>query len=114
MSIKDKAKKLGKAIIFKKLFEDIKANREPIEEDIAKLKELIEEWKAEAPEDLNLVLASILVKFEEGSIVDPKAEFEKAKVEYHAEDEDILPWFENQIEIIEAEKAEEEAEEADE
>ena len=40
------------------------------------------------------------------------SEFEKAKVEYHVEDEDILPWFENQIEIIEAEKeAEAEVEE---
>ena len=43
---------------------------------------------------------------------DAKAEFEQAKAEYHAEDEDILPWFENQIEIIEAEKeAEAEVEE---
>ena len=109
MGIKSAAKKVGKAIIFMKLFEDIKANKEPIEADIAKLKEIIEEWLAEAPDDLNAILASILVKAKEGSIEDPKAEFEQAMAEYHAEDEDILPWFENQIEFIEAEKAEEEA-----
>ena len=51
MGIKSAAKKVGKAIIFMKLFEDIKNNKEPIEADIAKLKEIIEEWKAEAPED---------------------------------------------------------------
>ena len=106
MSIKSKAKKVGKAIIFMKLFEDLKANKEPIGQNIAKLKELIEEWKAEAPNDLNVVLASILVKAQEGNVEDAKAEFEQAKAEYHAEDEDILPWFENQIEIIEAEKEE--------
>ncbi|WP_295617905.1 hypothetical protein [uncultured Methanobrevibacter sp.] len=114
MGIRSAAKKVGKAIVFMKLFEDLKANRGLIEEDIAKLKEIIEEWKAEAPNDLNLVLASILVKAEEGTVEDPKEEFEKAKAEYHAEDEDILPWFENQIEVIEAEKeaeAEAEAEE---
>ena len=112
MGIKSAAKKVGKAIIFMKLFEDIKNNKEPIEADIAKLKEIIEEWLAEAPDDLNAILASILVKAKEGSVEDPKAEFEQAMAEYHAEDEDILPWFENQIEIIEAEKeAEAEAEE---
>ena len=109
MGIKSAAKKVGKAIIFMKLFEDIKANKEPIEADIAKLKEIIEEWLAEAPDDFNAILASILVKAKEGSIEDPKAEFEQAMAEYHAEDEDILPWFENQIEFIEAEKAEEAA-----
>jgi hypothetical protein len=111
MGIKSAAKKVGKAIIFMKLFEDIKNNKEPIEADIAKLKEIIEEWLAEAPDDLNAILASILVKAKEGSVEDPKAEFEQAMAEYHAEDEDILPWFENQIEIIEAEKEEEAAEE---
>ena len=111
MGIKSAAKKVGKAIIFMKLFEEIKANKEPLEADIAKLKEIIEEWKAEAPEDLNAILASILVKAKEGSVEDPKAEFEQAMAEYHAEDEDILPWFENQIEFIEAEKAEEAVEE---
>ena len=91
MGIKSAAKKVGKAIIFMKLFEEIKANKEPLEADIAKLKEIIEEWKAEAPEDKTAILASILVK---------------------AQDEEILPWFENQIEIIEAEKeAEAEVEE---
>ena len=48
MGIKSAAKKVGKAIIFMKLFEEIKANKEPLEADIAKLKEIIEEWKAEA------------------------------------------------------------------
>lgn len=108
MSIKSKAKKVGKAIVFMKLFEDIKANKEPLEADIAKLKEIIEEWKAEAPDDLNAILASILVKAHEGTVEDPKAEFQQAMAEYHAEDEEILPWFENQIEFIEAEKADEE------
>ena len=111
MGIKSAAKKVGKAIIFMKLFEDLKNNKEPIEADIAKLKEIIEEWKAEAPNDLNAILASILVKAQEGSVEDAKAEFEQAKAEYHAEDEDILPWFESQIEIIEAEKEEEAVEE---
>ena len=96
MGIKSAAKKVGKAIIFMKLFEEIKANKEPLEADIAKLKEIIEEWKAEAPEDKTAILASILVKAQEGNV----------------EDEEILPWFENQIEIIEAEKeAEAEVEE---
>lgn len=111
MGIKSAAKKVGKAIIFMKLFEDLKANKEPIEADLAKLKEIIDEWNAEAPNDLNAILASILVKAQEGSVDDAKAEFEQAKAEYHAEDEDILPWFENQIEIIEAEKEAEAAEE---
>ena len=44
MGIKNAAKKVGKAIIFMKLFEEIKANKEPIEADIAKLKEIIEEF----------------------------------------------------------------------
>ena len=111
MSIKSKAKKVGKAILFMKMFEDLMANKENIEADIAKLKEIIEEWKAEAPDDLNAVLASILVGAKEGSIEDPEAEFKQAMAEYHAEDEDILPWFENQIEVIEAENEEEAVEE---
>ena len=74
MGIKSAAKKVGKAIIFMKLFEDIKNNKEPIEEDIAKLKEIIEEWKAEAPEDKTAILASILVKAQEGNVEDAKAE----------------------------------------
>ena len=111
MSIKSKAKKVGKAIIFMKLFEDLQANKEPIAEDIAKLKEIIEDWLAEAPDDLNAILASILVKAKEGSVEDPKEEFKQAMAEYHAEDEDILPWFENQIDVIEAEKEEEADEE---
>ena len=41
MGIKSAAKKVGKAIIFMKLFEDIKDNKEPIEADIAKLKMLL-------------------------------------------------------------------------
>lgn len=114
MGIKSAAKKVGKAIVFMKLFEDLKSNRGLIEEDIAKLKEIIDEWKAEAPNDLNLVLASILIKAEEGSIEDPKEEFEKAKAEYNAEDEDVLPWFESQIAVIEAEKEAEAAVEAEE
>lgn len=109
MDIKSKAKEIGKTGVFMKLFEDIKASKEPIAENIAKLKENIEEWKAEAPDDLNLALASILVKAHEGSIEEAKAEFEQAKSKYQAEDEDIIPWFESQIEFIEAEKAEEEA-----
>jgi len=99
MGIKSKAKKLGKAIIFIKLFEDIKANKE---EDISKLKELIGEWKAEAPDDLNCVLASILVDAQDGTIEDPKAEFEEAKAQYNAEDLDSLPWFESQIDNLAA------------
>lgn len=104
MSIKSKAKKLGRAIIFIKLFEEIKANKE---KDISKLKELIGEWEAESPDDLNCVLASILVDAEEGTIEDPKAEFEEAKAQYNAEDLDSLPWFESQIENLTA--ADEEA-----
>ena len=38
-----------------------------------------------------------------------KAEVEKAKSEYGAEDLDLVPWFESQIETIEAEKEEEAA-----
>ena len=66
------------------MFEDLKANKEPIAEDISKLKENIEEWKAEAPDDLNCVLASILVNAQDGSVEDAKAEFEEAKSQYNA------------------------------
>lgn len=115
MTLKDKAKKVGKAVIFMKLFEDIMANREQREEDFAKLKAHIEEWLAEAPDDLNAILASILVKAPDSSADEIKEEFEKAKAEYHAEDEDILPWFESQIDVItqEAEEAEAAGEEED-
>lgn len=111
MSLKSKAKKIGKAVIFVKLFEDLMANKDKREEDIAKLRIHIEEWKAEAPDDLNAILASILMKAPDSSPDEIKAEFEQAKAEYHAEDEDILPWFESQIENItkEGEEAEEEA-----
>lgn len=109
MSIKDKAKKIGRAVLFMKLFEEIKANKEPIAEDLAKLKELVEEWKAEAPDDLNQVLASILVKFHEGSLEDADAEFEQAKEQYQAADEDMIPWFESQVEYLRAEKEKEKA-----
>ncbi|ADC45943.1 hypothetical protein mru_0091 [Methanobrevibacter ruminantium M1] len=113
MSLKSKAKKIGKAVIFVKLFEDLMANKDKREEDIAKLRIHIEEWKAEAPDDLNAILAAILMKAPDSSPDEIKAEFEQAKAEYHAEDEDILPWFESQIENItkEGEEAEEEAEE---
>lgn len=111
MSLKSKAKKIGKAVIFVKLFEDLMANKDKREEDIAKLRIHIEEWKAEAPDDLNAILAAILMKAPDSSPDEIKAEFEQAKAEYHAEDEDILPWFESQIENItkEGEEAEEEA-----
>ena len=66
------------------MFEDLKANKEQIAEDISKLKEIIEEWKAEAPDDLNCVLASILVNAQDGSVEDAKAEFEEAKSQYNA------------------------------
>ena len=46
---------------------------------------------------MNCVLASILVNAQDGSVEDAKAEFEEAKSQYNAEDEDILPWFESQI-----------------
>lgn len=107
MDVKKKAKKVGRAILFMKLFEAIRANKEPIAENIVKLKELLEEWKAESPEDLNFVLASILVKVDEGSIEDAEAEFEQAKAQYQTEDEDMIPWFESQVEAIRAEKEKE-------
>lgn len=109
MSIKSKAKKIGKAILFKKLFEELMANRGLIAEDIARLRQVIEEWRTETPDDLNVVLASILVNVHDGSVEDAKAEYEQAKAEYNAEDEDVLPWFENQIDTILAEKEAEEA-----
>lgn len=109
MSIKNKAKKIGKAVMFMRLFEKIMANKEPIAEDIAKLKEILKEWKAESPDDLNPILASILVRVHEGSVEDAEAEFEQAKEQYQTEDEDMIPWFESQVEVIKAEKAKEEA-----
>lgn len=112
MSLKSKAKKIGKAVIFVKLFEDLMANKDKREEDIAKLRIHIEEWKAEAPDDLNAILAAILMKAPDSSPDEIKAEFEQAKAEYHAEDEDILPWFESQIENITKEGEEAEEEEA--
>lgn len=84
MSLKNKAKKNRKSSSLHEVFEDLKANKEPIAEDISKLKEIIEEWKAEAPDDLNCVLASILVNAQDGSVEDAKAEFEEAKSQYNA------------------------------
>ena len=109
MSLKSKAKKIGKAILFKKLFDEIMAKKENRDEDLLKLSQFIEEWKAEAADDLNVILASILIKAQDTPAEDIKAEVEKAKVEYHAEDEDVLPWFENQIDAILEEKENEEA-----
>lgn len=106
MSLKKKAKKLGKAIIFKKLFDEFKAKKQRRKEDLVILIEYIDEWKAESPDDLNCILASILVNAEDGSAEDVQAEYEKAKAEYHAEDEDILPWFESQIENLTSEDEE--------
>ena len=100
MSIKNKAKKVGKAILFKKLFDELKAKKQRRKEDLVILIELIDEWKAENPDDLNCVLASILVNAEDSSPEEVKAEVEKAKAEYHAEDEDLLPWFESQIDNL--------------
>ena len=100
MSIKNKAKKVGKAILFKKLFDELKAKKQRKKEDLVILIELIDEWKAENPDDLNCVLASILVNAEDSSPEEVKAEVEKAKAEYHAEDEDLLPWFESQIDNL--------------
>lgn len=104
MSIKSAAKKVGKALIFQKLYAEFKANKE--NGSLDELKQHIEEWKADASNDLNCILASILVQAEEGSIDDVQAEVEKAKSEYGAEDLDLVPWFESQIETIEAEKEE--------
>ena len=98
MSIKSKAKKIGAALIFQKLYSDFKAKQE--NGDLDKLKEHIEEWKASAPDDLNAILASILVKAHEGSAEDVQAEVEKAKSVYNAEDSDLVPWFESQLENI--------------
>ena len=92
--------KIGKAIIFKKMFEDLMAKKERREADFSILIEHIEVWKEESPDDLNAILASILVKAQDASPDDIKAEYEQAKAEYHAEDEEILPWFESQIENI--------------
>ena len=100
MSIKNKAKKVGKAILFKKIFDELKAKKQRRKEDLVILIELIDEWKAENPDDLNCVLASILVNAEDSSPEEVKAEVEKAKAEYHAEDEDLLPWFESQIDNL--------------
>lgn len=105
MGIKSAAKKVGKALIFQKLYSEFKASGE--NGNLDDLKQLVEEWRANASDDLNCVLASILVQAEEGSIDDVQAEVEKAKSEYGAEDLDLVPWFESQIETIEAEKAEE-------
>lgn len=111
MSLKSKAKKLGKALIFQKMYSDFKAKKERRNEDITILIEYIEEWKETAPDDLNCVLASILVDAQDGSTEDIQAEVEKAKAEYNAEELDLVPWFESQIETIEEEKEAEEAEE---
>ena len=111
MSFKKRVLKLGAALVFQKLYLDFKAQMENGEGDLSVLKEYIEQWKENVPNDLNCILASILVDAHEGSIEDVGEAVEKAKVEYHAEDEDMLPWFESQIENIdfgdEAEAAEE-------
>ena len=111
MSIKKKAKKIGRAILFKKLYDELKAKKERKKEDLVILVELVEEWKAENPDDLNCVLASILVNAEDSSPEEVKAEVEKAKAEYNAEDSDMLPWFESQIENLDYGDEEEAVEE---
>lgn len=100
MSIKTKAKKLGKALIFQRLYSDFKAKKERREEDFLILAELIDDWKKETPNDLNCVLASILINAEDSSPEEVKAEVEKAKTEYDADNSDLLPWFESQIENL--------------
>lgn len=100
MSIKTKAKKLGKALIFQRLYSDFKAKKERREEDFLILAELIDDWKKETPDDLNCVLASILINAEDSSPEEVKAEVEKAKTEYDADNSDLLPWFESQIENL--------------
>lgn len=110
MSLKSKAKKLGKALIFKRLYSDFKAKKERREEDFLILAELIEDWKAQSPDDLNAVLASILVNAEDSSPEEIKAEVEKAKTEYDAVDSDLVPWFESQIENLDFEDEEAEGE----
>ena len=111
MSFKKKLIKLGAALIFQKLYADFKAKKERSDADLAELVEYVDQWKANSPDDLNCVLASILVGVYEGSVDDVEAEVAKAKVEYNAADEDMLPWFESQIENIDYGDEEEAAEE---
>ena len=70
------------------------------------------EWKANAPDDLNVILASIIVKAHEGSAEDVQAEVEKAKADYNAEDSELVPWFESQIENLTYDDEEEAVEES--
>lgn len=107
MSIKSKAKKIGKAILFKKLYDEFIAKKERKDVDLHILIEHVEKWKEENPNDLNCILASILVKAQDSSAEEIKEEFNQAKKEYNAEDEELLPWFECQIENITSENEEE-------
>ena len=109
MSLKSKTKKIGKALLFQKLYSDFKAKKERRDEDLVILVEHIEKWKVDAPDDLNCVLASILVNAEDSSPEEIKSKFEEAKATYNAEDEDLVPWFESQIDNITYDDEEEEA-----
>lgn len=100
MSFKKKLIKIGAALIFQKLYSDFLAKKERNEEDIAELMEYVDQWKENSPDDLNCILASIIIESYDGSAGDINAEVEKAKAEYSAADEDLLPWFESQIENL--------------
>jgi alpha-amylase/alpha-mannosidase (GH57 family) len=107
MSIKSKAKKIGKAILFKKLYDEFIAKKEGKGMDIHILIEHVENWKAENPDDLNCVLASILVKAQDASPEEIKEEVNQAKEQYTTEDSELIPWFECQIENATSEDKEE-------
>ena len=108
MSIKSKAKKIGKAILFKKLYNEFIAKKERRDIDISILIEHIEEWKAENPDDMNCALASILVKAQDASPEEIEEEVNQAKEQYTTEDEELIPWFECQIQNATSEDKKEE------
>ena len=108
MSIKSKAKKIGKAILFKKLYDEFISKKGKREVDISILIDHVEEWKAENPDDLNCVLASILVKAQDASPEEIEEEVNQAKEQYTTEDSELIPWFECQIQNATSEDEKEE------
>ncbi|MBQ6813166.1 MAG: hypothetical protein IJP12_00860 [Methanobrevibacter sp.] len=93
-----KGKTILKAIIFKKIFDEFMAARAADDElDLSPFSEPLEEWRKNSPDDLNCVLATILIKAPDTPVDELQEEVEAAKEQYTAEEPELVPWFESQI-----------------
>lgn len=93
-----KGKKILKAVIFKKIFDEYMAARAADDElDLSPFAEPLDEWSQNSPDDLNCVLANILIKAPDTPADELQQEVEAAKEQYTAEEPELVPWFESQI-----------------